>query len=259
MKMVTDYEEPTTCGSGYDSVRPSTITYKASTARSNYRASTPRRVRIVKGQKFNQGYSMVIMVIILAVQMFTFATLCYMLISFEGRQGQGCKWDSTKVKIDIPAFEEKLNQVAASVNTLINAVSFTLPQVLNNNKAVITQRMNYMISELREIVKLNALNVDLRMGLNKSFSFRSGHGMKAEKVSIRPTSSTALTTRVVPYTLVPPSHHTHRPNLPLTRVKSDGELDELTKNLMNTMMTDTEGLDGTFIDYLGLTGFMKKR
>lgn len=255
--MVADYEEPTTCGSGYESMRSSTLTYKSTQIRPPFRPLPSRRLKMVRPRNAQNNYGLVLLVMIMITQLFTFATICYMLVVSEGKGQTPCKVDGSKIKLDTQQIENQMNQISASLNTVINAISYTLPQVLNSNKIAMSQRLNYMIHELREIVRLNAIDLDLRLGTNRSLSFRSGSNKNNQKSSTRHLSTVAPYVTAKPVTLIPRLNPTGRPGLPLTKVHDDKELDKLTQSLMTSVLDNDNDDQGTVFDYLSLIPFMK--
>ncbi|WJL29495.1 transmembrane protein [Denotus virus] len=259
--MVTEYEDvdATTGGSSYESSKFSNLTYKASQLRSSNRSLPTRRVRIIRPKSNRTDYTFILLIINLVVQVFNFSTLCYLVITNESKTSLNCKQTPGKVNVDLAQLEDKINHLTASTSTLMNAVSYTLPQVLTANKVAMTQRLNYMISELREIMKLNKIDLDLRLGANRSLTFKSGSNGSNSKVLPDPTVLHPKATKYPDVTLVPKPRATIHPNLPLTKVHSGQELDSITKGVQTYNNMDGEISGITLFDYLGMTPWMKKR
>nr|UQM99555.1 transmembrane protein [Pohorje myodes paramyxovirus 1] len=255
--METIYEDKVSEPTYYETTSSAPAIYKATQLRRGqryrYNARTIQNIKTKEGT----AYSTVITAIGLTIQVFVFVTLCYLLITYENADRRGCRIDGTKVKIDFKDLDERLDQLNMNVNTLLNAITFTLPQVLNTNRGQIIQRINYLMHEMRELIKLNSMTLDVRMGLNKTLNFKTGGSnmniVKATTEVYRTTTPRSATDHDI--TLVPRFRHTAIPFYPLTKVDTEEESSKNPLYEKSDRKVDDYEKEAKLFDYSNMSPF----
>lgn len=231
--MPSEYDEPTAPPSGYGSMRSTTYQYKASQLRRTPTFAHTKSIR-GSGSIFTERRNITIyFVFIIVIISLNFAMSVYLIIAEETRNSyplckikDGMKAESTKNEPDI-------EQVISSVNTMLHALTYTLPQVLNNNRHAILTRMNHLIYEMKEIVKLNNIDFNVRFNTNKSVILRTGQQSKNLKDSPSVQPPTTSSWLLKPITIIPRKNPFTSDNLPFTKLPGKSQLSSKVRNVKN--------------------------
>lgn len=253
--METIYEDRVSESNYYETPPTSSTIYKATQLRRMYRPRYSNRSVCAMRAKSNTSYGTIVTVMSLTIQIFVFVTTCYLLVTIEGKNDQACRVDGTKVRIDFKELDERLDQLNTNVNTLMNAITFTLPQVLNSNRGQVIQRINYLMHEIREIMKLNAMSLDVKMGMNKTLNFRTGsNSMRHPKFTTESPKVTTMRAHIPDdITLVPKIRGTAIPFYPLTKLKDDEIDNQVPSHDLND--DETAAAASKLFDYANMSPF----
>uniref|UniRef100_A0AAU7E3K6 Transmembrane protein n=1 Tax=Mus rat paramyxovirus TaxID=3141895 RepID=A0AAU7E3K6_9MONO len=137
--------------------------------------------------------------------------------------------------------EERLSQMSTAVNTMMNSLTYTLPTVLNTQKATLLARMNHLVTEIKEVARLNNVDLNVRMGTNKTVALKTGnHGH-----TIHPRALTTLapytTKRIETFTLVPKTPKKYPGFYPMVKVDDAASLEN--RVIAVTKIFGDKGLD----------------
>lgn len=219
--MTTDYEEPNSGISGYGSLSSRQHIYKASQIRGTSHYARPRSIRRL-GSKVSTGNGMIAyFVFTIIVCAFNLAATCYLIVTSETRSSS-C-FTQTKQPKPTGGIEisDQIDQLMSSVNTMMTALTYTLPQVLNTNKLSLQTRLNHLASEMRDLIRMNSLELDVKLALNRSILLKSGSKNHQTnnwtKENMKPLPTMNPYHRIV--TLVPRKVPTPRGNLPFTKLR----------------------------------------
>ncbi|WJL29513.1 transmembrane protein [Ninomys virus] len=214
--MPSEYDDPANVRSSYGSMRGSSLQYKASHIRRTPQISYTRSIRGIgssiaerRGINLYFGFIAVLLSIILAVSV-------YIVITLETRiANTTCKITTAGGTTKL-ASDSDMEQVVSSVNTMMHSITYTLPQVLTSNRHAIVSRMNHMIYEIKEIVRLNTIDFNVKFNANKSVVLRTGQNSKLARNPNTGTVIPTYQTRLDPITLVPRSGPNGADNLPIS-------------------------------------------
>nr|QIM74057.1 transmembrane protein [Paramyxoviridae sp.] len=202
--MTSDYEDPASLPSCYGSMNSSRITYKAAQVRRPHPYHTTRSSRLSR-TSIKQGKSLnIYFAFVLFVSSVNMAMLCYITITLESRVPSSDKQSIRPLpKTDSTSCPE-MDQVVSSINTMMNALTYTLPQVLTSNKHSLITRMNHLVTEIKDFVKMNNLDLNVRLGLNRTIALRTGNSSKKDEVTAGASPRATKPPWSPPITLIPP-------------------------------------------------------
>nr|QXU63466.1 TM protein [Jeilongvirus sp.] len=218
--MTTDYEEPNSIPSGYGSLSSRSPVYKASQVRGASYYTRSRPIRRLGHVSRSNGNTLIYFVFTIILCAFNLAATCYLIVTTENKV-TSCVSPPRGPKLEGGiGVTEQLDHMASSINTMMTALTYTLPQVLNTNKLSLQAQLNHMASEIREIIKLNSLELDVKLALNRTIQLRTGHKQLQKtnwtRAPTRPPPTFAPRYRDI--TLVPRRFPVTRDNIPMTRV-----------------------------------------
>ncbi|UOL48923.1 transmembrane protein [Wufeng Apodemus chevrieri jeilongvirus 1] len=218
--MTTDYEEPNSGLSGYGSMSNRSHIYKASQIRGTPHYARPRSIRRLGSTSTRGGGVIIYFAFTIVICAFNLAATCYLIVTSEVRPpncGSGSKESKTS---ETMSFSDQLDQMSSSINTMMTALTYTLPQVLNTNKLSLQNRLNHLATELRDLIRMNSLELDVKLALNRSIQLRSGsrnsHITNWTKTPVRVSPTSTAPHKMV--TLVPRRVPTQGRNLPFTKL-----------------------------------------
>ncbi|WEU70881.1 MAG: transmembrane protein [Eothenomys eva jeilongvirus] len=206
--MNTDYALPAPSCSDYETMSSVTPTYKATQLR---RTSIPtKRVHYVRKAVKARNYNVpsIYLAFIFVLAAFNFAATCYLIVALETRPTSGQKYVSYPNDKGPSVKCDQLDSVAGSMNSIMHSISYTIPHIVTNLKSEILSRLVSNSAEIRDFLRNNYMNFNVRMGGNKSVNFQSGHNLYTSH-KIRTTETTQTQNPVFP---------TNRPTL-VTRIK----------------------------------------
>ncbi|ATP66851.1 transmembrane protein [Rodent paramyxovirus] len=227
MNMTSDYEEPTSIQSGYGSMRHSShsgkITYVRRTPKYTY-ARSIRGSRDISSKSNGLTIYFAFIVVICALNM---AATCYLIVSNETRSCSHTQ-PSNPSTTDHPAnVAESLEQLKSNINTMMTALTYTLPQVLHNNKIALQTRLNFLATDIKDTLRRGYMNLDVKFGLNRTVVLKTGQAASQETTAVADggvtTGSSGKDSGLV--TLVPRIEHPRTRDLPFTKVDQDSEVD----------------------------------
>ncbi|UOL48908.1 transmembrane protein [Wufeng Eothenomys melanogaster jeilongvirus 1] len=211
--MNTDYATPAQSCSDYETMSAVTPVYKAvqlrRTREYHGRRNYIRHVRRAPVASVPVVYLAIITVLIA----FNFSATCYLIVTTETsswqKNGNG-KCDTEKLALESC---DQFNTISSTLNTLLHSMSYTIPQYLSTVKRDMSSELMKLDRTLKDILHLNQLTLDVKLGNNKSVIFRTGdynerfrskNGLKQPTTALLPT--TYLTPTKVPAsgTLIPP-------------------------------------------------------
>nr|QIM74049.1 transmembrane protein [Paramyxoviridae sp.] len=173
--MTSDYEDPASLPSCYGSMGSSHAPYKATQIRRSHASSAARYIRGSRSAVRSERSYNIYFAFILFVSSINLAMLCYVIITLESR----VQFPAAGTTKPLPKVEGSncadMDQLLSSVNTVINAISYTLPQVLTSNKHSLITRMNHLVMEIKDIVRANNLDLNVKLGLNRTIALRTGN------------------------------------------------------------------------------------
>nr|WGJ83476.1 transmembrane protein [Jeilongvirus beilongi] len=229
--MTSDYEDPASMPSCYGSMRSSGATYKATQIRRPYQNGIPRSLKSGYSIATARKNTNIYFAFILFVSSVNMAMLCYIIISMEAKN---CAPERPATR-PLPKVDNQncpeLDQISSSINTMMHALTYTLPQVLTSNKHALVSRLNHLAFELRETVRMNNLDLNVRLGLNRTIALRTG----SNTAKITATSSGPIGATKPPlvpvFTLVPPRATSRVMFYPLMKGEGNMMSDENLENV----------------------------
>ncbi|WJL29486.1 transmembrane protein [Ninapo virus] len=231
MNMTSDYEDPGSFQSGYGSMRHSSqggkVTYIRRTPKYAYaRSLRGSRDLPAKGTGVTMYFGFIVMLCALNL-----AATCYLIVSNETRGSQQTQLPDSCGTVVPSDVTESLEHLKSNVNTMMTALTYTLPQVLNNNKLSIQTRLSLMASEIRDILRRNYMNLDVKFGLNRTVILKTGQSGNLGTLPTTPREGVPHPTDKDQslVTLVPRIDHPRTRDLPFTKVDTDSELDKKVK------------------------------
>nr|WOF00911.1 transmembrane protein [Jeilongvirus sp.] len=189
--MSSDYEDPASIPSCYGSMSSSRTTYKSSQLRRSPPALAPKHVRLSRSSNIrNRSYNIYFAFVIFVCSI-NMALLCYITIAIESKCQQAEKPSIRPLPKAEASNCPETDQIVSSINTMMNALTYTLPQVLTANKHSLITRMNHLVLEIKDLVKMNNLDLNVKLGINRTIALRTGNNGKQEtavsSVPQRPT------------------------------------------------------------------------
>ncbi|UBB42336.1 transmembrane protein [Wufeng Rattus nitidus jeilongvirus 1] len=225
--MTSDYEDPASLPSCYGSMDGSRTTYKATQIRGY--DSRARRVRYqgTLSRKSKHSRTNLYFVFILVTTSINLAMLCYLIIASESLSHTCVAKTVKPLPRPEPAVTHEYDQVLSNLNTIMHSLTYTLPQVLTANKQSLITRINHFANEMRDTMRLNMLDLSVKLGVNRTIALRTGHLSKDHFVSVTSQAKTTKTPTSEPITLLPPRPTrklSFYPLIKLDNLQSNGEL-----------------------------------
>nr|WEU70872.1 MAG: transmembrane protein [Eothenomys eva jeilongvirus] len=206
--MNTEYTTPANSCSDYETMSSIGRVYKSVQMRkSNF---PTKRVHYLKRSSSNRTYNVpsIYLAFVFVLSAFNFAATCYLIVSTETRLPQSTKYIHTVNNKDNSIKCDQLDSITGSMNSMMHSVSFTIPHVVTSAKNDIFTKLSVNNAEIKELLKYNQMNLNVKMGGNKSVNFQSGNGAYT---TVRGRQSDSSTTSL-------PSHTTIRPTV-VSRVR----------------------------------------
>ncbi|UBB42312.1 transmembrane protein [Longquan Niviventer fulvescens jeilongvirus 2] len=224
--MPSEYDEPATLPSGYGSMRGSSIQYKAAQLRRTPNLSYTKSIRGIGSSIAERRNMTIYFAFIVAICSINLAITVYLVISVESKMSSNAQRPMLPIVPGKGKGDNDLEQVISSTNTMLHALTYTLPQVLTSNKHAIVTRLNHLVYEIKEIVKLNSIDFNVRFNTNKSVVLKTGSQHKQLRPSYPPDVPTSQPIKLVPVTVSTRKNPFTSDNLPFKYLAADKQFDE---------------------------------
>ncbi|AAX86033.1 transmembrane protein [J virus] len=227
----TVYEDPESALSGYESMRSDgarglpALPRRCKTA-NTYRSA--RRVRVVTRRRVNNSVYFVFIIVCLAILV---AMAAYVIIGIEGLKYT--RYNSKDVGPDgskrLEDIDQKLNQISSAVNTIMNALTYSVPSVLSTYRTSLLNRINHLATELKEAARMNNVDLDVKWGSNRTVLLKTGSRFHQLNTRELTTKNTLVTSYPRMPTIIPKVDKKPPSFYPLMKVDSDQDLNEKVK------------------------------
>nr|WIU81512.1 transmembrane protein [Mus musculus jeilongvirus]WPV62475.1 MAG: transmembrane protein [Jun jeilongvirus] len=227
----TVYEDPESALSGYESMRSDgtralpTLPRRCKTV-NTYRSG--RRVRVISRRRLNNSVYFIFIIVCLALLV---AMASYIIISVESLKYNRHTYkeggiDGNKKMDDM---DQKINQISSAVNTIMNALTYSVPSVLSTYRTSLLNRINHLATELKEAARMNNVDLDVKWGSNRTVLLKTGS--RFHQINQRDlTTKTSIVTNYPKVPTIIPRIDKKPPSFyPLTKVDSDKDLNEKIK------------------------------
>nr|WPV62368.1 MAG: transmembrane protein [Jeilongvirus beilongi] len=231
--MTSDYEDPASIPSCYGSMNSSRTTYKSTQLRRPYPLQTTKNLRFSRTSHRSDRNFNLYFAFILFVSSVNMAMLCYLIIAMETRCQQLEKQPSRPLPKVESAGCPEMDQLVSSINTMMNALTYTLPQVLTSNKHSLITRMNHLVMEIKDAVRSNTLDLSVRLGLNRTIALKTGSNVRKEDSVVNTSTRPTKPPWMPPVTLIPPKTTNRLAFYPLVRSEAEQHNKDLLQNVKN--------------------------
>nr|UWK09082.1 transmembrane protein [Gerbil paramyxovirus] len=216
--MTSVYEEPPSLTNTYIRSRPTPPTpyYRSCKGlltrdQTTYKSVSSRysSIRSKRGRDL-------LLIIILIVSTVNISLSCYLIISFESKSLFEFTKKEQNIGDKIGDKLEEINRIGSSINNVMHSVTYTLPHLISSSRQSTLIRINELASEIRDIIKMQALEFSMRMSNNRTVYIKRGSSDTSVANPDIKTKNSAPTMPPVYPTLVPKVNYPNIPDLPLT-------------------------------------------
>lgn len=227
MNMTSDYEEPASVQSGYGSMRHSSHSGKITYIRRTPKYAYPRSIRGSRDLPSKSNGLTIYFAFIVVICALNLAATCYLVVSSETKICNHVQSSSPQTTEHPASVADTLEQLKSNINTMMTALTYTLPQVLHNNKIALQTKMNFMATDLKDILRRGYMNLDVKFGLNRTVVLKTGQTTSQETTAASDGGMTIGSNGKDPglVTLIPRVDHPRTRDLPFTSVDQDSEVD----------------------------------
>lgn len=220
---MSDYEVPETLSGGYGSMRSGKHIYKSAQLRRSGNGSYNCNSRGFGQLSAPSNALTPLLGLVLVVLSVNFALSVYIVIAIESKQAAFSGVDRCRGGQMSDQVVEKLEHIQTSISTMMNALSYTIPQVLSNNKLLIVNKLHSMASEIRSILSSHNIDFNVKWNTNKTVTFKSSRTSTNNFVPTRRphVTDTGYDTRQV--TIIPKMPRTKANDIPMQHPVTGGK------------------------------------